>query len=198
MRLSSHTYVADYVGDVLEELVGVTFNRKYLSLGAKMPDIQPIRRAQLHSPEIVMPHFQKEYNRIVLKEKKINRISYILGLLIHYISDAFCYSHNMYTIDMKKHIQYEYYLNKEKNKILLSDNIKNRALEYLTDMKKGINSIDNYIKKENKKYLEWVNNNSWENIIRFDLENAIIHSIVLLTHFILELQEVQVSAVCLA
>jgi|BioPla2DNA2_1021312.scaffolds.fasta_scaffold01114_16 hypothetical protein len=198
LRLSSHVFVADYVANILEELVGVSFNRKYLILGAKMPDIQPLRRMEIHSPQIILPHFEREYNRIVLEEKKINRISYIIGLLTHYISDGFCYSHNIYTVDMKKHIQYEYYLNSEIANIELLDNIKKKALNSLADLQKGINSIGDYIKNQNKKYLELVKENNWSSIIRIDLENAIIHSIALLAHFVFELQQVRIPALLTA
>lgn len=198
LRLSSHIYVAEYAGDILEALVGVSFNRKLMSIGAVMPDIQPLRRMQIHSPHIVLPHIQREYDRIVLKEKKIERISFILGVLSHYITDAFCYSHNAYVIDMKKHIQYEHYLDDEKYNIKFSRDIGKIVLDHLIHLDKGIDSIDEYIKKENKKYLQAVKDKSWEDIIQIDLENAITHTAVLLTHFVMELQEVRVPAVCLA
>ncbi|KAE9635004.1 zinc dependent phospholipase C family protein [Defluviitalea raffinosedens] len=198
MRLSSHIYVAEYAGDILEALVGVSFNRKLLAIGATMPDLQPLRRMQIHSPKIVLPHFQREYERIVLKEKKIERISLILGILSHYISDAFCYSHNAYVIDMKKHVQYEHYLDDEKYHIKFSKDIEQIVPEYLAKMNKGISSVDEYMRKENKKYLQLAENLSWKDIIQIDLENAIIHTAVLLTHFVMELQEVRVPAVCLA
>ncbi|HHW67777.1 MAG TPA: zinc dependent phospholipase C family protein [Epulopiscium sp.] len=198
MRLSSHIYVAEYAGDILEALVGVSFNRKLLAIGATMPDLQPLRRMQIHSPKIVLPHFQREYERIVLKEKKIERISLILGILSHYISDAFCYSHNAYVIDMKKHVQYEHYLDDEKFNIKFSKNIGQIVPEYLAKMNKGISSVDEYMRKENKKYLQLAENLSWKDIIQIDLENAIIHTAVLLTHFVMEIQEVRVPAVCLA
>lgn len=198
MRLSSHIYVAEYAGDILEALVGVSFNRKLLAIGATMSDLQPLRRMQIHSPKIVLPHFQREYERIVLKEKKIERISLILGILSHYISDAFCYSHNAYVIDMKKHVQYEHYLDDEKFNIKFSKNIGQIVPEYLAKMNKGISSVDEYMRKENKKYLQLAENLSWKDIIQIDLENAIIHTAVLLTHFVMELQEVRVPAVCLA
>lgn len=198
MRLSSHIYVAEYAGDILEALVGVSFNRKLLAIGATMSDLQPLRRMQIHSPKIVLPHFQREYEQIVLKEKKIERISLILGILSHYISDAFCYSHNAYVIDMKKHVQYEHYLDDEKFNIKFSKNIGQIVPEYLAKMNKGISSVDEYMRKENKKYLQLAENLSWKDIIQIDLENAIIHTAVLLTHFVMELQEVRVPAVCLA
>jgi hypothetical protein len=190
--------VAEYAGDILEALVGVSFNRKLLAIGATMSDLQPLRRMQIHSPKIVLPHFQREYERIVLKEKKIERISLILGILSHYISDAFCYSHNAYVIDMKKHVQYEHYLDDEKFNIKFSKNIGQIVPEYLAKMNKGISSVDEYMRKENKKYLQLAENLSWKDIIQIDLENAIIHTAVLLTHFVMELQEVRVPAVCLA
>ncbi|WP_207643860.1 zinc dependent phospholipase C family protein [Defluviitalea phaphyphila] len=189
--------MADYAGDIIESLVGVSFNRKLMRLGSKMPDIQPLRRIQIHSPQIILPHFKKEYNRIVLQEKNINRISFILGILSHYIADAFCYSHNKYVVDMKKHIKYEYYLDREKCNIKISQNINNMVIDYLKSIKKGIDSIDKYIKKTNNEYIFKVKKLSWEEIIRIDLENAIVHSAALLTYFIMELQEVRVPAVCL-
>jgi len=95
---------------------------------------------------------------------------------------------------MKKHIQYEYYLNREKSNIRIFDDIRKSALNDLADLKKGIHSMGEYIKNENSRYLELVKGHPWEKIIRIDLEKAILYSIVLLTHFILELQQVKVPA----
>jgi hypothetical protein len=99
---------------------------------------------------------------------------------------------------MKKHVQYEHYLDDEKFNIKFSKNIGQIVPEYLAKMNKGISSVDEYMRKENKKYLQLAENLSWKDIIQIDLENAIIHTAVLLTHFVMELQEVRVPAVCLA
>ncbi|NLL71316.1 MAG: zinc dependent phospholipase C family protein [Epulopiscium sp.] len=198
MRLENHMFIAEESSKIIEQHVGVSFNKKLLRLGACMPDIQPLRRIQIHSPKLVGEHFDREYRRIVYSDKKINRISFILGLLSHYISDAFCLSHNLYTVDMKKHIQYEYLLNDYTFKTDLSSKMNDWVENKIQWIQQSNLSVAEYIEQMNHNYLERIKNLTWEEIMPIDLEQSILHSSALLSNFVFELQSIPVTAVCIA
>mgnify|MGYP003757558751 CR=1 FL=1 len=191
-------FIAEESSKIIEQHVGVSFNKKLLRLGACMPDIQPLRRIQIHSPKLVGEHFDREYRRIVYSDKKINRISFILGLLSHYISDAFCLSHNLYTVDMKKHIQYEYLLNDYTFKTDLSSKMNDWVENKIQWIQQSNLSVAEYIEQMNHNYLERIKNLTWEEIMPIDLEQSILHSSALLSNFVFELQSIPVTAVCIA
>ncbi|NMA83981.1 MAG: zinc dependent phospholipase C family protein [Epulopiscium sp.] len=198
MRLASHIFVAEKAATIIEQQVGVTFHHKFLQLGACMPDIQPLRRIQLHGPKLVGQHFDREYNRIVFHSKKIERISFIIGILSHYIADAFCLSHNLYTVDMKKHIQYEHLLDQYKTNMILPREFNNNVEDKINILAQSDESISDYITSINTEYLATVKDLTWEQIMPIDMEQAILHSASLLSHFIFELQRIPVPAVSMA
>ena len=198
LRLANHIFIAEKASEIIEEHVGITFNKKLLQIGACMPDIQPLRRMQIHSPQLVGEHFDKEYKRIVFSDKKINRISFILGLLSHYIADAFCLSHNIYTIDMKKHIQYEYLLNNYTSENKISPKMNAWVEEQIHWIQQDNITVPEYMEKMNQIYLDRIKNLTWEEIMSIDLEQSILHSSALLSYFIFELQSIPVTAVSIA
>lgn len=197
MRLKSHLHIADITSDIIEEITQVKLNKTYIRLGAIMPDILPNRRRQLHSPCRVFEHYEKEFNRIITKNKKMDRISFIVGLLTHYITDAFCLSHNIYVTNLKKHIQYEYLLDDFKYTYKIPDDMIHTIR---ISMESFINSdmdMEHYIEKMNKTYLTVINRDDWMENIFLDIEHAIINVSTLLTNFILELRNQNIQALAM-
>lgn len=197
MRLENHMYVADKTADIIENIVGVKFMRRLMRIGACTPDLQPLRRMQIHSPKIVVDHFEREFSRIVDHEKRLPRVSFILGLLSHYIADAFCLAHNIYTIDMAKHIQYEYALNEHMLNICLPHHLTRSVEEQVEILQNGVLTVEEYMKKSAQSYLDTIAKRKWEEIMAVDMEYAVLHGAALLTHFVLELQSIELPAVCI-
>ena len=188
MRLKSHLLIADITCDLIEEISEVKLNRTYLKIGSIMPDIIPTRRSQLHLPSKVHRHYEKELQRIIKKNKRINGISFVIGLLTHYITDAFCLSHNVYVSNLKKHIQYEYLLNDFKDEYQLPDDIMDTINEYISDFKNQYFNTESYIEAMSIKYLEIISEDDWHGNVIYDIEQAIIHVVTVLTEFISELR----------
>lgn len=192
MRLKSHLHIANITTDIIEEISQTKLNRFYIRLGAIMPDILPNRRRQLHSPNKVHFHYNKEFERIVKKDKSIKRISFIIGLLTHYITDAFCLSHNIYVSNLKKHIQYEYLLDDFKLQYV----IPNDLIESIKSSIEFVNHKDMhlYIERMNQAYLQVINKDDWMENIFYDIEQSIIHVATMLSTFIIELKQHHVAA----
>lgn len=187
MRLKSHLHIADITCEMIEEIVDIKLNRKYVKLGAVMPDILPNRRYQLHSPNKVYKHYEKEFNRIVSKNKRSNRISFIIGLLTHYITDAFCLSHNIYVSNLKKHVQYEYVLDDFKHTYEIPDDIIIKIKEYIKYLKEDL-TVESYINRMNEEYLNAISEKDWNKNIHHDIENSIIHVSTIISNFLLDLK----------
>jgi hypothetical protein len=221
MRLKSHLHIANITCEMIQEITTIKLNRKYVRLGAIMPDILPNRRYELHSPNSVYKHYEKELKRIIcaknplltffqiylgkfeslqskqfflFNKKKSKRISFIIGLLIHYITDAFCLSHNIYIYNLKKHIQYEHLLDDFKYDYEIPEDIINTIKEYMIYLEKDNITIKNYIEEMNVKYIESINEHSWENNIKNDIENSIIHGVSIICNFLIELRENKITA----
>jgi hypothetical protein len=184
MRLRSHLHIANITADMLEEVCGIKLNRKYLKIGSVMPDILPNRRRQLHSPSKVYLHYEKELKKALDKGKQIDRISYTLGLITHYVSDAFCMSHNIYVVNLKKHIQYEYLLNKLRNDYIVSNvliELVSESVDYCNN--NGFDAKE-YIERMNEEYLKAIKADDWISNIQYDIEQTIIHVVTVLNSFI--------------
>lgn len=188
MRLSSHMLISDITADIIQELTDIKINKRMMRLGSIMPDILPHRRKQLHLPSKVAEHYKKELARTIQRKRKMNRISFVLGLLTHYITDAFCLSHNVYVVNLKKHIQYEYLLNDFKHQYAIPDDIMDKIDECVKALKDHESDADMYIQEMNKKYLEVIRKDDWMANIEHDMEQAIIHVSTLLSEFLMELK----------
>ncbi len=197
MRLEHHIWIADRTTDIVEQLVGISFYKRLVRLGSITPDLQPLRRMQLHNEKVVVDHFMKEYSRVVDQERGMARVSFTLGLLCHYIADAFCLAHNIYTIDIKNHIQYEHYLNAQKDTTKMYTDGSMLVQEQVDLLQKGM-TVGEYIQQYNAAYRNTVQNMPWQEIIHIDSQQAVLHSAALLTHFVLELQSMEVPSVCMA
>lgn len=195
MRLKSHVLVADRTLEIIEHMTGLKFNRKLVRLGAILPDIHPYRRVQLHTPGIVAQQYIKEFKRIVLKEKKMNRISLIIGLLSHYIADAFTLAHNIYNSKIKKHVKYEHLLDDLKHNVPYGFKSMLTSVEgQIESIKGNVNDISSYLNKMNKKYMKKVKNLHWKTNIQYDIQQAIIHGATIIVSFIKALQKIKIPA----
>lgn len=194
MRLKSHLHIADITCKMIEEIVEVKLDRGYLKLGVVMPDILPNRRYQFHSPNKVYKHYEKELHRIISKNKRSKRISFIIGLLIHYITDAFCLSHNVYVSNIKKHVQYEHLLDEFKYDYKIPEDIIDTIKGYIRYLADDDITVKNYIEKMNEQYLKSINQQNWQISIENDIESAIIHVSSIISNFLFELKANQITA----
>ena len=183
MRLKTHRYIAETAILLVEEITGITFNHRLVKIGACAPDIALNRRIKLHTPALA----GMEFDRMVGKFESGNRsnafLSYMLGSYSHYVADSFCFAHNFYVVDLKKHVQYEYLLQDEMVATPLPINIidivleKSKILRYDT-------ALEYMLKESNDYKAEMENKTDWMEMISIDLTRAITNSVALMLQFV--------------
>ena len=187
MRLKTHRYIAETAIMLVEEITGIKFNHRLVKMGACAPDIALNRRVKLHTPELA----GLEYDRMLAKFESGNRsnafLSYMLGSYSHYVADSFCFAHNYYVIDLKKHLQYEVLLQNEMTSTPLPINIIDIVLEKQELLQKE--TALEYMLRESQSYKELMGNKTdWDEMISIDLTRAITNSVALMLQFVYEAQ----------
>ncbi|HHX59719.1 MAG TPA: zinc dependent phospholipase C family protein [Epulopiscium sp.] len=190
MRLKTHRYIAETAIMLVEEITGVSFNHKLVKIGACAPDIALNRRIKLHTPTLA----GMEYDRMLGKFGGGNRsnsfLSYMLGSYSHYVADSFCYAHNYYVVDLKKHVQYEYLLQDEMAATPLPIDMIDIVLEKSKILKH--NTALEYMLKESNDYRAVMDKKTdWEEMISIDLISAITNSVALMLQFVYAAQAQQ-------
>lgn len=187
MRLKTHRYIAETAIMLVEEITGITFNHRLVKIGACAPDIALNRRIKLHTPTLA----GMEFDRMVGKFESGNRsnafLSYMLGSYSHYVADSFCFAHNYYVIDLKKHVQYEYLLQDEMVATPLPINIIDIVLEKAKTLRYDT-ALEYMLKESNDYKAEMENKTDWIEMINIDLTRAITNSVALMLQFVYEAQ----------
>lgn len=183
MRLKTHRYIAETAIMLVEEITGISFNRKLVKLGACAPDIALNRRIKLHTPTLA----GMEYDRMLEKFESGKRsnafLSYMLGSYSHYVADSFCFAHNYYVTDLKKHVQYEMLLQDE----MYSAALPIDAVDMVINKSKFLrhNTALEYMEKEVEKYEELMDGRTdWDEMVKTDLTLAIVNSVALMLQFV--------------
>ncbi|NLI89026.1 MAG: zinc dependent phospholipase C family protein [Epulopiscium sp.] len=193
MKLKTHRYIAETAIILIEEITGQKFNHRLVKMGACMPDIALNRRIKLHTPELAGIQYSKMLRKFESGNRSHSFLSYMLGSYSHYVADSFCYAHNYYVSDLKKHVQYELLLQNNMYEITLEIDIIDNVLEKL-DCLQDYTAFE-FIQNENKEYKRIIEDlTNWEEKIDMDLKLAIINSVVLMLQFIQEAQAQPVLA----
>lgn len=190
MRVKTHQYIAETSILIIEDITGLTFNHRLLKLGACAPDLALNRRIKLHNPILA----GLEYDRILDKFGSGNRsmafLSYMLGVFSHYVADAFCFAHNYYVTDLKKHVQYEVLFQELKDTVPLPISLLEDATRKSDTLKHT--TVLEYIQNENNQYQRLVKNQEqWIDIMKVDLSFAITNCVTLMLQMVYEVQAQQ-------
>jgi len=193
MRVKTHQYIAETAIVLIEDMTGMSFNHKLVKIGACAPDLAINRRLKLHSPNLAGNEFDKILNKFESGRRSNAFLSYMLGVYSHYVADAFCFAHNNYVVDLKKHVKYEVLLQDLIYSIPLPIDMVERAMEKSKFLKHK--TALEYIKNENNNYQKAMENiTDWEEIAKIDLLFAITNCITLMAQFVYEVEEQQVLA----
>lgn len=183
MRLKTHRYIAETAIMLVEEITGITFNHRLVKIGACAPDIALNRRIKLHTPTLAGMEFERMLGRFDRGNRSNAFLSYMLGSYSHYVADSFCFAHNYYVTDLKKHVQYEYLLQDEMVATPLPIDIidtvimKSETLRYDTALE--------YMLKESNDYKALMSEKTdWIEMIGIDLTMAITNSVALMLQFV--------------
>jgi hypothetical protein len=157
----SHLLIGRTVYNFILNNFGFKLNYNSLEIGCIKPDI---------STELInIPHYkEKSFDFIIEKinslkevalpesQRELKKFSCDLGIVLHYISDYFCYAHNDKLMDrMPQHFFYEMNLELELRKYLTKSSFKSMDI-YLTkeDHNNLKKSLICYINEKHKQYTE--------------------------------------------
>jgi hypothetical protein len=182
----THILIADKIDKLINEKLNMTLDSKRLKYGSIKPDITPrllrLKHLKHRSLNQVEEMIDKIKNSSFPDTKRgILRFSRDLGIILHYITDFFCYAHNHPRFISKiEHIKYEWqvafrYTKADFEKII--ENAWNNAEEYISGDK---NSIKDYIDEKHKEYMS--NGPSIVNDVNYSLEMCITIAIIIVSN----------------
>lgn len=170
----THILIAEKIDEIINEKLQTTLNTKGLKYGSIKPDINPklLRMKHLKHRSInqIGSMIEDMKNTKYPETKKDQlRFSMKLGIIMHYITDFFCYAHNNPEFKSKfKHFKYEWkvafeYTKVDVQRVLI--NACNNVLEY-NNLNDGC--LKNYINQKHDEYMK--NIPGIENDIKYSLE----------------------------
>lgn len=193
MRVKTHQYIAETAITLIEDMTGISFNHKLVKIGSCAPDLAINRRLKLHSPTLAGMEFDRILSKFESGKRSNAFLSYMLGVYSHYVADAFCFAHNNYVVDLKKHMQYEVLMQEIIYSIPLPINMADMAMEQSKSLKHK--TALEYMQNENNIYLKLMEDKTdWGEMAAIDLSFAIAHSTTLMLQLVYEVQEQQVLA----
>lgn len=190
----THVLIAEKIDEIISEKLQTTLNTKGLKFGSIKPDITPrlLRIKHLkHRSLNQIGNMIEDMKGTRYPETKqgILRFSMNLGIIMHYITDFFCYAHNHPKFESKvEHIKYELkvaYKYRSVNVAEILSNALNNVLEYNS---LANSSLKNYIDEKHTEYMQ--NTPGIENDIKYSLEMCITIALIIVgysrTHFTAE------------
>lgn len=161
----------------MEEFLPEKFNTKMIAIGSAMPDIAPHRRVHSHNPARAIKEWKAFLGFVNRTRYTESLLSYAAGIMSHYISDNFCYAHNFYNIQVKKHRVYEVIMQQEIESIVNAEiDLKEVFKNWQLLQAKG---IETYLTLKNETYQQEVQKieTDKERMI-YDVRNSILNSAV--------------------
>ncbi|MBF7097748.1 zinc dependent phospholipase C family protein [Alkalibacter mobilis] len=190
MKLKSHITIASKAAEILEEHLDISIDRNSLELGAIYPDVNFFRRIKLHNINEVHKNFVIQSKNFINRTNKLT-LSFSLGMLSHYVCDAFCHPHNKkirsYS-DFKDHVAYELVLAKAVENFELKKPFIDKLSKKLQIAQELV--IKDFIEDLRTEYLYRISENK-KIQCRNDIEFSVHASTIIMIGLIISLQEAQ-------
>jgi len=155
MNFQIHLSIANALKDIIEEELSIKVNRPAFFYGSVKPDLFPNIITASHEIKYSKEFIENEVKNL-LQESIVNmecswKFSETLGIIMHYLSDFFCYAHSeFYKGSMWEHYCYEVKHSKYfiKNFRLIIRNIRKADNIYL-----DLNCFKIYIEQQYENYI---------------------------------------------
>lgn len=178
MHWPTHLLIADIIHSTVKEKLQGVLNKRAFRFGSIKPDMTPRLLKIKHLKHISLNEVSKMIEDMRIKDnpeggKLLRDYSVNLGIIMHYITDFFCYAHNHPRyVNKLEHIKYEWlvafeYARVNKKEILKRAVGNMNKYGWLRDM-----SIKEYIDMRHNEYLG--RKNSIKNDVAFSLEMCMI------------------------
>ncbi|KPU46075.1 hypothetical protein OXPF_01850 [Oxobacter pfennigii] len=163
----THAYIADMISKKLREEKQILLNNAAFRFGSIIPDFSPKYLSIGHYMDESMDFITGEalkLSKVLFQnhEAKASDYSKRLGIIVHYVSDYFCYAHNddIYKKDKIRHFFYEADLKSQIGKLKNSITIPADTLSHTIYKDNFIDYLENKLKNynmEDKSHLKDIN-----------------------------------------
>lgn len=174
MHWPTHLLIADIVNRMIGDKLQGTLNRGALRFGSIKPDMTPRLLKIKHLKHRSLNEVSKMIEDIKSKNlpsegKKLKKYSIELGIIMHYMTDFFCYAHiHPKYVNKLEHIKYEWLVAFEYARVNV-DEVLVKAMKNFKHLRLIEEfSIADYIDKRHNEYLS--KSNSVKNDVSFSLE----------------------------
>lgn len=145
MLVNTHLLIGSYCYEICNESFGLMLDKKRFLYGCIEPDLHKRKNKIQHTYSISRKRMQKYKTIIENEDINIEKMSFLLGKIAHYIADSFCKYHleDYYGRDMGKHFIYERELHKRLKDVLRNnDDILQTILDDLDYFPDYLNKLE--------------------------------------------------------
>lgn len=111
----THSVISAHMSENIENRLGISLNKKLLSLGNMMPDIWPSLAVKKHYKEQSFDFVIDQIEKLIAgglyeNQLSIDAFSLRLGIVSHFLSDFFCLPHHnreYFHDKLREHLSYE-------------------------------------------------------------------------------------------
>ena len=155
----SHTTVAHYLLDYVEQTDGISFDRKAFVFGNLKPDLKGEYLTKRHYPSLmfeeVMQRIRDFAATFSISEKNGAKLSEELGVICHYITDFFTFPHND---DIYEHGLLAHYIYEKRTSFTLSKHLDTMKFDgwakpMLADIPQTVEELIASIAAQHKSYV---------------------------------------------
>lgn len=196
MLTQTHNLIGRVIGKVIEKELKVKLKNKSLRLGCVMPDFIPSLIAIPHYKDSSFEYILKrikmlENTPIPDKGENLRTFSQELGIILHFITDFFCFAHNNSDYDkMPLHIIYEFKLAGKFEKALNKKHY-NKYMKEITAIS-PVNNIEMYLIEKHEAYMDSCDGNI-DTDLKFSIEACAAVSLHIIESSMKKAAEVQLS-----
>lgn len=174
MHWPTHLLIADIINKTVGDKLQGNLNKGAFRFGSIKPDMTPRLLRIKHLKHISLNEISKMIEDIKSKDlpgggSKLKKYSIELGIIMHYITDFFCYAHNHPRyVNKLEHIKYEWLVAFEYTRVNVDEILKKALKNFRKSGLQGEVSIKEYIDERHNEYLSI--SNSVKNDVTFSLE----------------------------
>lgn len=183
MHWPTHILIADKIHKIVEEKFEVTLDKKGLKLGSLKPDYSPYLLRIKHLKEKSINNLCEMIENIKNKSmpetgREFYKFSMDLGIIMHYITDFFCFAHNHPKfVNKLQHIKYEWALLHEYKKTDTEETLKKAYANLNHYNEKRYKCLKEFINEMHDEYM--ANSPGIENDIKYSLEMCMTIALII-------------------
>lgn len=166
MKFKSHYAVGNYIYEYITSEMNFELDKQHFLRGTVLPDLLIAERKYVHDYDRTLTFFKELLSEIETTTYSISEISIKLGMLTHYLCDAFCVAHNHFHHNVIRHTYYEWKMNRLVKSYSFPQQIKSDITNKLVDVDQNTDTLLSLFETTHQQYINDVDNNLRENLLR--------------------------------